>query len=90
MAPPVRIAVAGAGLIGWRHVEEVDASDTAQLASVVDPGAGAPEVADRFGVRLYSSLAELFADDKPDGVILTTPTSCTSTAASSAWPPAYR
>jgi hypothetical protein len=28
----VRIAVAGAGLIGKRHVEEVDASDSAVLA----------------------------------------------------------
>ena len=34
----VRIAVAGAGLIGRRHVEEVDASPVATLAAIVDPG----------------------------------------------------
>ena len=31
---PVRIAVAGAGLIGARHVEEVDACADAELAAI--------------------------------------------------------
>ena len=70
---PPRIAVAGAGLIGKRHVEEVDASAYATLASIVDPGPAAPELAEKFSVPLYRSLAELFAADKPDGVILATP-----------------
>jgi predicted dehydrogenase len=69
----VRIAVAGAGLIGRRHIEEVDASGSAQLAAIVDPFPAAQEVADKFGVPLYGSLAELFETDKPDGVILATP-----------------
>ena len=34
----VRIAVAGAGIIGKRHIEEIDASEMAVLASIVDPG----------------------------------------------------
>jgi hypothetical protein len=34
---PVRISVAGAGLIGRRHVDEVAASSAAELAPVVDP-----------------------------------------------------
>ena len=70
---PVRITVAGAGLIGKRHVEEVAASPDATLASIVDPGPAAPEVAEEFSVPLYRSLTELFAADKPDGVILATP-----------------
>ena len=70
---PVRIAVAGAGLIGKRHVEEVDASPDAELASIVDPGPVGPELAEKFRVPLYQSLAELFERDKPDGVILATP-----------------
>src|SRR4051812_43590825 len=70
---PVRIAVAGAGLIGKRHIEEVDASPDAELAAIVDPGPAGPELAEKFGVPLYTSLAELFARDKPDGVILATP-----------------
>jgi predicted dehydrogenase len=70
---PVRLAVAGAGLIGQRHIEEIDASGSAQLAAIVDPLPAAQEVADTFGVVLYRSLAELFEADKPDGVILATP-----------------
>ena len=69
----VRIAVAGAGLIGKRHIEEIDASDSAVLASIVDPGPAGPELAHRYGVPSYPSLAELFARDKPDGIILATP-----------------
>src|SRR4051812_45856362 len=69
----VRISVAGTGLIGRRHIEEVHASPRAELASIVDPGAAGPEVAQRFTVPLYRSLAELFDRDKPDGVILATP-----------------
>ena len=70
---PVRIAVAGAGLIGKRHIEEVDASPEAELAAIVDPGPAAAKPAGKFGVPLYASLGELFARDKPDGVILATP-----------------
>ena len=69
----VRIAVAGAGTIGSRHIEEVDACESTALASVVDPGAAGRELAAKFGVERYSSLAHLFAADKPDGVILATP-----------------
>jgi predicted dehydrogenase len=69
----VRITVAGAGAIGKRHVEEIDASDAAVLASIVDPGPAGPELAEKYDVPLYQSLAELFAKDKPDGVILATP-----------------
>jgi predicted dehydrogenase len=70
---PARIAVAGAGLIGRRHIEEVDASSAAQLASIVDPAPAAAEVAEKFGVPLYRSIAELLETDEPDGVILATP-----------------
>ncbi|HEY6596620.1 MAG TPA: Gfo/Idh/MocA family oxidoreductase [Asanoa sp.] len=70
---PVRIAVAGAGLIGQRHIEEVDASPEARLAAIVDPSPAATEIADKYGVPLHGDLAELFAAGKPDGVILATP-----------------
>jgi predicted dehydrogenase len=69
----VRIAVAGAGLIGRRHIEEVDASRSAELASIVDPGPAGPEPASKYDVALYGSLTEMFAADRPDGVILATP-----------------
>jgi predicted dehydrogenase len=70
---PVRIAVVGAGLIGKRHIEEVDASAVARLAAVVDPGPTGPAVAQEFGVPHHPSLSALFALDTPDGVILATP-----------------
>jgi predicted dehydrogenase len=73
MTVPVRIAVAGAGLIGRRHVEEIDGSPDAELAAIVDPGPAAPELAQEYNVALYSSLGELFAEVPPDGVILATP-----------------
>ena len=40
---------------------------------IVDPSPAAQAHADAAGVPLYASLAELFAKDKPDGVVLATP-----------------
>ena len=51
---PVRIAVAGAGLIGRRHVEEIHRSGSAELAAIVDPSPAARAVADEFGVPLLT------------------------------------
>ena len=72
---PTRIAVAGAGMIGLRHVEEVQRCPSTALAAIVDPSPKAAEAAARQGVPLYASLAELFAKDRPDGVVLATPNS---------------
>ncbi|MFT3834099.1 MAG: Gfo/Idh/MocA family oxidoreductase [Micropruina sp.] len=69
----VRLAVAGAGLIGRRHLEEIERSDGAQLHAIVEPGPDGAALAAQYGVPLYDSLAELFAAGKPDGVILATP-----------------
>jgi predicted dehydrogenase len=69
----VRIAVAGAGLIGRRHIEEVHAGGSTDLAAIVDPGPAGPELAEKYGVARYRSLTELFDRDRPDGVILATP-----------------
>ena len=40
----VRLAVAGAGLIGQRRIEEIDATPSATLAALVDPFPAAAEV----------------------------------------------
>jgi predicted dehydrogenase len=69
----VRLAVAGAGLIGKRHIEEVVASTVADLVAIVDPGPAGPELARKYGVPLHPSLAALLAADRPDGVVLATP-----------------
>ena len=69
----VRIAVAGAGLIGRRHIEEICKSRSGALSAIVDVSPRAADVAKRLGVPLYGSLGEMFAKDKPDGVVLATP-----------------
>ena len=73
MTERVRISVVGAGLIGIRHIEEIVASDCAELGSIVDPGPAGAEVAAKYGVACYPTLAELFERDRPDGIILATP-----------------
>jgi len=69
----IRIAVAGAGMIGLRHVEEIQRCSSTTLAAIVDPAPNASAIAKKEGVPLYRSLAELFANAKPDGVVLATP-----------------
>ncbi len=71
--PKVRIAVAGAGQIGKRHIEHIVKNDGCALAGIVDPAAAAADHAHALGVPWYKSLAELFAKDRPDGMILATP-----------------
>ncbi|MBP8919298.1 MAG: Gfo/Idh/MocA family oxidoreductase [Micropruina sp.] len=70
---PVRLAVAGAGLIGKRHIEEIVLSKDAELHAIVEPGPDGPRLAAEHGVPVHPTLAALFADRKPDGVILATP-----------------
>jgi len=69
----VRLAVAGAGLIGRAHIERVVADDVTELSAIVDPGPTGSELADKYEVPLHDSLTELFETDVPDGVILATP-----------------
>ena len=69
----LRIALAGAGLIGRRHAEAISRTGGVTLASVVDPADIGAELATRFGAAHYQSLNEMIAADRPDGVILATP-----------------
>jgi len=68
-----RIAVAGAGLIGLRHIEEIQKNTTCVLHAIVDPSPNASQIASSQGVPLYTTIEALFASDKPDGIILATP-----------------
>ena len=70
---PMRIAVAGAGLIGRRHVELIQANPHCTLAAIVDPAPAAAEIARNRGVPRYASLANLFATAEVDGIVLATP-----------------
>lgn len=69
----IRIAVAGAGMIGRRHIELIQASADCELAAIVDPLPATAAFAETLGVPLYRDLDSLLADQRPDGVILATP-----------------
>ena len=71
--PKLRIAVAGAWVIGLRHIEEITKSRSCVLSAIVDVSPKAAVTARSSGVPLYASLFELFVDGKPDGVVLATP-----------------
>jgi predicted dehydrogenase len=68
-----RIAVAGAGYIGLAHIGVTQRSPSCTLSAIVDPAPAAAAIATEAGVPLFKSLDELFARDRPDGVILATP-----------------
>jgi predicted dehydrogenase len=54
-------------------MEAAVASSSVELVAIVDPAPSAAAIAQKYGVPLYASLAELFTADKPDGVIIATP-----------------
>ena len=70
-APPVRLALIGAGLIGRRHAAHVRTE--AVLAGVVDPSEQARAFAAGQGAPWRPSFADLLAQDRPDAVIIATP-----------------
>jgi predicted dehydrogenase len=69
----LRLAVAGAGLIGRTHIALIQHSAEATLSGIVDPAPSAAEVARRADVPLHAALGDLLTTDRPDGVILATP-----------------
>ncbi len=71
----LNIAVAGAGLVGRRHVQLVRESRSCELSAIVDPAPEAADVAREIGVSIYPTLADLFAVENSDGVIVATPNS---------------
>ena len=85
----LRIAVVGAGLIGRRHVELIGHSAHCELAAIVDTASAAVDFATNVGVPIYSRLADLFARQRPDGVIVATPNALHVCTASNAFPMAY-
>jgi len=68
-----RIGVAGAGLIGRRHVQAVDRCDTATVSAIVDPDPGARDFAASTGCAWYASIDDMLDAGPPDGVIIATP-----------------
>lgn len=72
--PPVRIAVAGAGLIGRRHIEILRSGDPAfTLAGVADPMPGAAEEGGRLGYEVHAEIASLLDSAQPEAVVVAVP-----------------
>lgn len=69
MLDTLNLAVVGAGLVGMRHIAAIAQTSDVALAAVVEPAGFQTE-----GASVYGSLAELFAAQAVDGVILSTPT----------------
>jgi predicted dehydrogenase len=73
------IAVAGAGLIGKRHIDAIRSAAHAGLACIVDPDPPARELANGLGVPYFPALEDMIAATAGptgmaiDGVILATP-----------------
>lgn len=70
---PVRIVVAGAGLIGRAHIERILAEPQATLAGIVDISPVAAEQAAALGVPYGANLEELLQRVRPDGVVVALP-----------------
>ena len=74
MTASVRIALAGYGLVGRRHVDAIRQVQGVELCGIVEPAIAARDEASAAGFVCHASLSTLFKQAKPDGVILATPT----------------
>lgn len=76
MTAALRIAVAGAGVIGRKHIDLLsgpELASTLRLGAIVDPAAGSAELAREKAVPWYPDLQTLFSQSPVDGVLLATP-----------------
>jgi predicted dehydrogenase len=71
--PTLRLAIVGLGLVGRRHADAINKVDGVEHCAVVDPDASARAAATG-GVPCFDDLEGMIAAEKPDGVILSTPT----------------
>jgi predicted dehydrogenase len=53
MSEPMRIGVAGAGLIGRKHVELIEASPDCAIAGIADPSAEVKAFAEAHSISWY-------------------------------------
>jgi predicted dehydrogenase len=73
MSAKLRIGIAGAGLIGRRHVELIAASPDCGLAGIADPSPAAKALAEANGVPWYADHRVLLQNERPDGLIIASP-----------------
>ncbi|WP_439371673.1 Gfo/Idh/MocA family protein [Bradyrhizobium sp. PMVTL-01] len=73
MSAPMRIAVAGAGLIGRRHIALIEASKDCVLSGIADPSPAGKDFAEARNVPWYADHRALLVQDKPDGLVIASP-----------------
>jgi predicted dehydrogenase len=73
MTARLRIGVAGAGLIGRRHLELVAASPDCELAAIADPSPAAKALAEANDAPWYADHRALLQCERPDGLIIASP-----------------
>jgi len=73
MSDKIKLAVAGAGLIGKRHIDSILNGNNTSVCAIVDPSKAAKEYASDLEIPYYTSLEEMFKNIQPDGVIIATP-----------------
>ena len=74
MTESVYIALAGAGLIGRQHAEVIRSmSPEVELHAIVDPSLDGKSFALNLGLDWFPTLEDLFAADRPDGIVVATP-----------------
>jgi predicted dehydrogenase len=69
----VRIAVAGAGMIGQAHIKRILEEPQAELAAIIDPSSKTTEQAKALGVPCFADLETGLQAVRPDGVVIATP-----------------
>jgi predicted dehydrogenase len=68
-----RIGIAGAGLIGRKHVELIEASGDCALVGIADPSPDARAFAEARTIAWYPDCVSLLDRAKPDGLIIASP-----------------
>jgi predicted dehydrogenase len=69
----MRIGVAGAGLIGRKHIELIEACQDCVVAGIADPSADAKAFAEARTIPWYPDYRTLLDQAKPDGLIVASP-----------------
>ena len=69
-----RVAIVGFGLVGHRHALAIKETENVHLCAVVDKAREAVKKAENIGVPCFKTLEELIECQRPDGIILSTPT----------------
>jgi predicted dehydrogenase len=69
----LRLGLAGAGLIGRKHIELVQANRDCSIAGIADPSPQAKDFADACNIPWYGDHRALLEREAPDGMIIASP-----------------